>query len=108
MTRPSTPTDVLRSQVDHPAGRRESVTIPLPAPYRGPHGDDHTVGHIDPDRDAAPGEICSDASLILSVLAAIILGALAASIGYQFAGIPGAILGTVGAAVAIILFVRSI
>lgn len=101
MTRPSTPTDVLRSMVDHPAGRhRESVTIPPrdtschgPHAYRGPHGDDHRVGHIDPHRDAAPGgDLFDEVGLVLVVAALIAVLGILVALGNAVAGIPGAVL----------------
>lgn len=98
----STPLDVLRSQVDHPAGRRYDGPHPdgrpgrhrAPGRYRGPHGDDHRVGHADPARDAAPGLTVFDAvGLVAAVLATLGLVALAAVAAWQIFGIPGAVVG---------------
>ncbi|HAF71978.1 MAG TPA: hypothetical protein DCL06_02695, partial [Corynebacterium variabile] len=41
--------------------------------YRGPHGDDHTVGHARPRRDATPGLALFEAIGQLLVICAVIL-----------------------------------
>lgn len=100
MTDPTnTNLDVLKSMINHPAGRgsgerpgdwrpparpgelatcegrhRKSVVIPASTSchYRGPHGDDHRVGHIDHRKDAAPGLTVFDAvGLILAIVATV-------------------------------------
>ena len=60
MIRPSTPTDVLKSMVDHPAGRhRRSITIPPAVSCPGTRHDQ--TGHARAERDAAPGTGLFDA-----------------------------------------------
>lgn len=108
MTRPSTPTDVLKSMVDHPAGRhRRSVTIPPAVSCHGPRHDQ--TGHARPDRDAAPGDnIVDDLGLVLALTAVLALVGVGAVLGFHTAGMVGAVIGAVVVAAAVHLFIRSI
>ena len=109
MTRPSTPTDVLKSMVDHPAGRhRRSITIP---PAVSCHGTRHDqIGHARAERDAAPGDtgLFDALGLVLCLLGLFFLIAVAAVIGWHAAGTVGAVIGAAATILFIHFFIRSL
>lgn len=73
----------LKSRIDHPAGRHR---------YRGPHGDDHRVGHARAERDAAPGDALNEAiGLVICIAGLSVLGALAFTVGWHLFGVLGAV-----------------
>lgn len=75
--------ELMKSMVDHPAGRC------APHRYRGPHGDDHRV-----PRHRAPDTTAFDAvGLVLCVAGVLTLIFLAGALGWHALGIPGAVAG---------------
>ncbi|MDN6440463.1 MAG: hypothetical protein L0K30_00250 [Acidipropionibacterium jensenii] len=92
---------VMKSMVDHPAGRHR---------YAGPHGDDHQIGHARADRDAAPGDtgLFDALGLVLCLLGLFFLVAVAAVIGWHAAGTVGAVIGATATIFFIHFFIRSL
>lgn len=92
---------VMKSMVDHPAGRHR---------YRGPHGDDHQIGHARQERDAAPGDtgLFDALGLVLCLLGLFFLVAVAAVIGWHAAGTVGAVIGAAATILFIHFFIRSL
>lgn len=109
MIRPSTPTDVLKSMVDHPAGRhRRSITIP---PAVSCHGTRHDqTGHARQERDAAPGDtgLFDALGLVLCVLGLFFLIAVGGVLGWHTAGTVGAVIGATATVLFIHVFIRSL
>lgn len=91
----------LKSRIDHPAGRHR---------YRGPHGDDHRIGHARQERDAAPGDtgLFDALGLVLCLLGLFFLVAVAAVIGWHAAGTVGAVIGAAATILFIHFFIRSL
>ncbi len=90
----------LKSRLDHPAGRHR---------YRGPHGDDHRVGHARSERDAAPGAGLFDAlGLVLCMLGIFFLIAVGGVLGWHTAGTVGAVIGAAATVLFIHFFIRSL
>lgn len=93
--------DSLKSRIDHPAGRHR---------YRGPHQDDHRVGHARPERDVAPGDtgLFDALGLALCLLGLFFLVAVAAVLGWHAAGTVGAVIGATATILFIHFFIRSL
>lgn len=74
-----TPDDVerLRSMVDHPAGTR----------YRGPHDDDHRIGHARAERDMPPADVLPDSlGILLAVFAVLTVTGTVVAAGWSLFG----------------------
>jgi hypothetical protein len=91
----------LKSRLDHPAGRHR---------YRGPHQDDHRVGHARAERDAAPGDtgLFDALGLSLCLIGLFFLVAVAAVLGWHAAGTVGAVIGAAATVLFIHFFIRSL
>lgn len=91
----------LKSMVDHPAGRHR---------YRGPHGDDHQIGHARQERDAAPGDtgLFDALGLALCLIGIFFLIAVGGVLGWHTAGTTGAVIGATATALFIHFFIRSL
>lgn len=75
--------ELMKSMVDHPAGRC------APHRYRGPHGDDHRVA-----RHRAPDTTAFDAvGLVLCVAGVLVLVLVVGALGWHLLGIPGVVAG---------------
>lgn len=75
--------ELMKSMVDHPAGRC------APHRYRGPHGDDHRV-----PRHRAPDTTAFDAvGLVLCVAGVLALVLVVGALGWHLLGIPGVVAG---------------
>ena len=96
--------ELMKSMVDHPAGRC------APHRYAGPHGDDRRVGHASAERDAAPGDtgLFDALGLVLCLLGLFFLVAVAAVLGWHAAGTVGAVIGAAATVLFIHFFIRSL
>jgi len=92
---------LMKSMVDHPAGRHR---------YRGPHGDDHQIGHACQERDAAPGDtgLFDALGLALCLLGIFFLIAVGGVLGWHTAGTGGAFIGAAATILFIHFFIRSL